>query len=256
MTDTEITAPGAAEPVIAPDAAENQQTPGEEAPQETKPEQEHDDPEAEAKAERDRAIRNLQRRVDRKHAQAAVAEERARLAEQRAQELEARFSGGEPQQEQPRVDPYQLAEQIATVRDINAKSDAVAKDGTKRYGSDFAEALKVVHEEAGSLFKPNGLPTALGEAILDSDDAASLLHHLGRDADLASELKGLSPTQLGRRIAKIEAELSAPKPTKQSTAPKPVSPVKASADTGGLSDGLSAEEWQRRFYKLRAEGRL
>lgn len=255
MTDTEQTAPGAAEELIAPDAAENQQNPGEEAPQETESEQSKD-PEAEAKAERDRAIRNLQRRVDRKHAQAAVAEERARMAEQRASELEARYSGGEPQQEQPKVDPYQLAEQIATVRDVNAKSDAVAKEGTKRFGGDFAEALKVVHEEAGSLFKANGLPTALGEAILDSDDAASLLHHLGRDADLASELKGLSPTQLGRRIAKIEAELAAPKPTKQSTAPKPVTPVKPSADTGGLSDGLSAEEWQRRFYKLRAEGRL
>jgi hypothetical protein len=256
MIDTN-SAPGAAVELIAPDAAALQQTPGEEAPQETKIEQEQADPEAEAKAERDKAIRNLQRRVDRKHAQAAAAEERARLAEQRAADLEARFSGGETQQrpEQPAVDPYRLADQIATVREVNHKSERVVNEGQKRFGSDFGASVRTCVEEAGPLFQDNGLPTAFGEAVLDADDPAALLHHLGQETDLASELNGMRPTQLARRLAQIEAELKAPKQPKQSTAPKPVSPVKPSADAGGLNDTLSPDEWRRRFYKMRAEGR-
>jgi hypothetical protein len=92
----------------------------------------------------------------------------------------------------------------------------------------------------------------VAEAILDSDDPAALLHHLGTNADLAADLVGLTPTQVARRIAKLEIELKQPKEPKQSTAPKPITPVRSAADTGsGLSDSLSPEEWRRRFYKLR-----
>ena len=253
MTTPESTA-GAVEQLIAPEAAAVQQPTGEEAAPETKPEQVEEAPEAKAEAERDKAIRNLQRRVDRKHAQAAVAEERARLAEQRAAELEARLSGSEVPSQEPKVDPHQLAEQIANKREFDKRSDQVAREGQKRFGSAFVEAVKTFAEEAGPLFDANGLPTALGEAVLDSDDPAALLQHVGQDDDLAAELRGMRPTQMARRLAQIEAELKAPPQPKQSTAPKPVAPVKPTASGGSLSDNLSIEEWQRRFYEMRSKG--
>jgi len=217
------------------------------------------DPEAEAKAERDKAIRNLQRRVDRKHAQAAAAEERARLAEQRIADIEARYSGSEEQK--PQIDPIQLAEQIATIREVNTKANTVAKDGGSRF-PDFKDALRTVAEEAGPLFDQRGMPTGLGESVLDADDPAAVLHYLGTNPEIASELQGLKPTQIARRIARIEADMAKPieadmakpKEPKQSTAPKPVAPVRQSADVGGLSDSLTTEEWAQRFYKMRRGG--
>ena len=209
-------------------------------------------PEQKAQAERDRAIKNLQRRVDRKHAQAAAAEERARLAEQRAADIEARYVGGEEKQPQ-QIDPVQLAREIATVERVTEKSNAIAKDGAKRF-QDFGEAVKAINEEVGALFDQRGRPTPIAEAILDSDDPALLLHHLGTNTDVAADLVGLSPTQVARRIAKLELQLAQPKEPKQATAPKPVTPVRAVADVGGLSDTLSTEEWARRFYKMRREG--
>jgi hypothetical protein len=236
---------GAPAEQVAPVVAENPEI----ATPET--DQQEESPEQKAQAERDKAIKNLQRRVDRKHAQAAAAEERARLAEQRAAEIEARYSGGE--QEKPQIDPIQLAREIATVERVTEKSNAVARDGAKRF-PDFNQALSGLVEEVGPLFDQRGRPNAIGEAILDADDPAALLHHLGVNSDVAADLVGLSPIQVARRIAKLEIELKQPKEPKQSNAPKPITPVRSAAETSGLSDSLSTEEWRRRFYKMRRGG--
>ena len=243
---------GAPAEQVAPVVAENE-TP-EVATPET--EQQEESPEAKAEAERQRAIRNLQRRVDRKHAQAAAAEERARLAEQRAAELEARYRGEEQDQEAitpEKVLPIaqQLAAQIAEVESLRNRVTDVLSKGKGLEG--FDAACNTVNEEV-PFYDQQGRPTPFLREVLDCDSPHAVLHHLGRNPDLAAEFAGLSPTKVARRLAVLEAELSKPKEPKQSTAPKPVTPVRASADTGGLSDNLSPEEWARRFYKMRRGG--
>lgn len=228
-----------------------------EQPEVTTPEPEQQQPEEKAEDEGQKAIRRMQRRIDAKHAAAAAAEERARLIEQQAQELRQRLAQYEqPQEQQQQVDPVRLAELIATKREIDSKSNRVAEDGKKRF-PDFADALKEVAQEVGPLFDANryGLPTAFGEAVLESDDPAALLHYLGKNPDVAAELKGLSPIQVARKVARIEAQMQAPKEPKQSQAPKALSTVKpASRDDGGLRDDLPIDEWARRFRKMRQGG--
>lgn len=242
---------GAPAEQVAPVATE---TPEVVAP-DTELEQE-ESPEAKAEAERQKAIKNLQRRVDRKHAQAAAAEERARLAEQRAAELEARLTGGNQDQEAltpEKVLPIaqQLAEQIAEQNKVRERIGSVLSKGKGLEG--FDAACNTVNEEV-PFYDDKGRPTPFLREVLDCDSPHAVLHHLGNNPEIAAELAGLSQSQVARRLVKLEAELSKPAEPKQSTAPKPISPVKASADTGGLSDGLSPEEWRRRFYKMRRGG--
>lgn len=218
---------------VAPEQTQN-------APEQTQTAPEVVTPEVEAQAadeakqeespkedDAEKARRAMQRRIDKRTAD--LYRERAEKEQlaARLSALEARL-GGEPEQQTPQIDPVALAREIATVEKITEKSNAVAKDGEKRFAGAFTEAVRAVTEEAGTLFLPNGKATALGEAILDADDPAGLLHHLGQNPDVAAELQGLSPAQLGRRIGRIEAQMaSKPQPKPVSNAPAPARPISA-----------------------------
>ncbi len=120
-----------------------------------------------------------------------------------------------------------LAEQIAERREFDAKCNTVAESGKKEF-TDFSDALNTLIEEAGPLVTTKG-PTPLGDAILDSDSPAKLIHYLGKHPEIAAELDGLTTARIGRKLALIEQEMAA-KP-KTSAAPKPIEPLagKASA---------------------------
>ncbi len=252
------------ETIVAPEA--ETQTPAsdlaaqpEVATPESNVEQQPDESQKPEEDPRDKTVKSLTRRVDRITAARYQAEARAQQAAQEAEQLRQQLAqlqqGEQPQQERPQADPVALANEIATIREVTAKSNAVAKDGQKRFEG-FDKALSVVIEEAGPLVRPIapgaqiGRPTPLGEAILDADDPAALLHHLGNNPEIAAELQGLTATQVARRIARIEIEIGKANEPKRSNAPKALTPVKSVAkDDGGLSDNLSTEEWIKRRNK-------
>lgn len=251
--------------IVAPDAATLNEAPvaPAEQPEVAEPEttEEQAAPEAEADP-REKAVRNLQRRVDRltaaKYQTAAEAEQARREAQELRQRL-AQYEGKETPQQTQQVDPVALATEIATIREVTAKSNQVASDGKKRFEG-FDNAVKTLIDEAGPLVVPVapnasvGRPTPLGEAILAARDPAAVIDFMGKNPEVAGELHGLTVVQLAYKVASIEAELSKPREPKTSNAPKPVTPVKpTNRDSGGLSPQLSPEEWQRRFYQQRAE---
>ena len=212
---------------------QNTPEPAKDAPEVAAPEveakQEPADTESPKEDDAEKARRAMQRRIDKRTAD--LYRERAEKEQlaQRLAEIESRLSGKPEQQSEP-VDPIALAREIATVEKITEKSNSVAKEGEKRFGAEFGQAVAAVTEEAGALFDRKGLPTAIGEAILDAEDPAALLHHLGKNPDLAADLQGLSPARLGRRIAQIEAQMSAkPAPKPVSGAPAPVKPIGATS---------------------------
>lgn len=252
MSTEALVAPDAATEIPASEQAASPEVATPEASAETQPD-EPPEPEVDP---RDKAVKSLNRRVDRITAARYQAEARAEQAAQESQQLRQRLAqyeqGETPQPRQ--ADPLALANEIATIREVTAKSNNVVKVGRERFEA-FDKALTVVIEEAGALVSPIpgtqiGRPTPLGEAILDADDPAAVLHYLGNNPDAAADLHGLTATQVARRIARIEIEIGKTSEPKQSTAPKPIAPVKSVArDDGGLSDGLTTEEWIKRRNK-------
>ena len=236
--------PGADTEIPAPEP--DDQTPEAVEPETNEPEP-TPEPEPDEKA---RAVKRLERRIDRVTAARYEAEARAKQAEERAAQLEAHFrqmQGDEPTQ-QPQVDPVALADQIATIRETTNRANTVAADGKARFQG-FSKALQTVASEAGQLFTPHGLPTALGQAILAADDPAALLHHVGSDPDLAADLHGLSPIQVARKLARIELEMSRKPEPKHSTTPVPLTPVKTTSSAQKEPSEMSYAEfvaWRRK----------
>lgn len=217
------------EETVVPEQTQNAPEPTQTAPEVVTPEVEAQaEPEAEESPKEDdaeKARRAMQRRIDKRTAD--LYRERAEK-EQLARRLSALESRASGEPEQQSIDPVALAREISAIERITEKSNSVAKDGEKRFAAEFRDALLAVQEEAGPLFHPNGRPTALGEAALDAEDPAGLLHHLGKNPDLAAELQGLSPAALGRRIGRIEAQMAnKPQPKPVSKAPEPTRPISA-----------------------------
>jgi len=235
QTAPETQNPAPAEAKTAPEVA----TPEVEAVAEDKPAETVEEPPKEDDAEK--ARRAMQRRIDKRTAD--LYRERAQNEQlaQRIAALEAQASGTE--QQPGTVDPVALAKEISAVERVTEKANRIAAEGEKLFKGEFREALSAVVEEAGPLFDPRGKATAIGEAILDAEEPAKLLHYLGKNPDIAAELQGLSPTQLGRRIGRIEAQMAyKPAPTPVSKAPTPAKPLGASrSSSGNLADAPMEE---------------
>ena len=238
----------------APNAEPHQPEPQNEGePKEPKPEPTPAEKEAKA----------LKRRIDRLtrgkyQSEAQIQQLQAELAQYRAQQVQQ--PGGEghqpihqPQQ-QHQPDLRQQAQEVLRMERINARCDDVVDAGEAAYPDFKAKVVELSHELP--LFGQGGAPQPILEAILEADNPAALIYHLGSDPDLAAELADLSPRQQMRRLMKIEAQLSAD-PTKQpsasaqqpprdlSKAPPPVNPNRAasgspSKDPAAMTD---AEWW-------------
>ena len=209
-------------------------------------------PENDEVAERDdpaRVVKRMERRIDRVTEKRYQAEARAAQLEQELQALRSQASQENPQQGE-RQDPVALAREIAQVERVTEKANGIAADGGKRFGDAFGKAVQTVAAEVGAMFERSGKPTPLGEVILSSDDPAALIHHLGSNPDIAADLADLTPIQQARKLARIEIDMSKPRETKQSQAPKPITPARAvTRDTGALSNDLPIEDWRVRFLK-------
>jgi hypothetical protein len=203
----------------------------------------------EAKSEKtaeQKELERLRRQVTKSHrTQGRMHQETVELRERLAQLEQAQAGMTDGDKPKAEIDPVKLAREIATIERVTEKANAVAKDGQKRF-SDFNDALTTLREEAGDLFDKKGLPTAIGEAILDADDPAALIHFLGANDDLAAELEGLSPAALGRRIAKYEARMNAePKAKPLSKASEPIAPLKGTANAAVKSlEQMSQAEYE------------
>lgn len=229
--ETELTAPVVENPeVTTPEpTADGGQEPGsEDAKEEKSPEQ--------------RELERLRRQLTKRDRTQGKLHQELQQARERLAQIET----AEPkEQTRESVDPVVLAREIALVEKVTEKSNLIHKDGTKRF-PDFMEAVTAVQEELGPLFDQKGRPAPVMEAVMDSEKPADLLHFLGKNPDLASELEGLTPAQLGRRIERLETRMAEQAKPKTSGAPKPLEPVRGGASDNELRSDLSTEEWMRR----------
>lgn len=164
-----------------------------------------------------------------------------------------------PQQETPKVqvDPNEVqrlikteAQELARIERLNDRCNAIANKGKTEF-PDWDDALRTVSAEL-PLFTKTGA-TPFMEALMEMDNPAALLHHLGKDADLAAELSELSPIQLTRRLDRIERDM---KPAKQpASTPKPLETVKTTSSPDEPDPEVDPKAWIAMRNKREAEKR-
>jgi hypothetical protein len=104
---------------------------------------------------------------------------------------------------------------------------------------------------------------AIRDSILESDVGPKILYHLAENEELAQKIAGMSERAALREIGKLEARFervqeAEAKPVEKSKAPKPVTPIKATAGVADMpldSDGKfygSYAQWKA----MRKQGKI
>jgi hypothetical protein len=151
---------------------------------------------------------------------AAIADYSARQAETRA---EQRF-----QQRDQQYSQQQLASQF------QVKEQA--------YAAQHPGYMERVAELSSSI----PLPGELLMAISQSDYGPAIADHLAQNLDVADRLTRMNPVAAAVEIGRIEARISAPKPSKPVTqAPAPVPTLGGSSAVGKDLGALSYEDYKR-----------
>lgn len=187
----------------------------------------------------EREAKALQRRVDRLTREKY--ETRAQLDQLQRQQPAAAPDQAPIERPLSQADVNQRAEQIAEQRLFNQKCDSVVTTGDKAF-PDFKEKLEALGAEV-PLFSDGNRPTPFLDAVLDADNPAMLLHHLGSNPDIAAELADLSPRQQVRKLALIERDLGEKPKPQSSNAPKPLQPVRSVAAGGGPDASKDPDAW-------------
>lgn len=175
-----------------------------------------------------KTIDKLLKRIQRQSGKiGGTARERDMIAQENAS-LKARIaelSGESQQTQEPNIEEVaeRKAREILHAESLNKRAAEVLSAGKKVTG--FGDALEALREEIPFIDRQKR-PTPFFEALLETDDPAKLIHHLGTNPDVAAEFEGLTPTQLGRRLAKLETQLKQDGTVKTSKTPAPIDPIK------------------------------
>jgi len=151
-----------------------------------------------------------------------VAEESERRRKAEKELAELRAASGTAATSQPDIDL--LVEQRLQIREQQKIAKEIFDAGTKAF-PDYETSVR-------------NLSAALGDRVHDRDfldavfalpNAASVIHKLGNDLEVADEVASLSPVKMAMKLAKISAALEAPAPKTQGTQPPP--PIKPLGST-------------------------
>lgn len=200
----------------------------------------------------EKEARALKRRIDRLtrnkyQSEAQMQQMQAELTQLRAQLGQGGDDPQAPAAPKP-ADLQRQAREMVEIERINARCDDVAAKGEAQF-PDFKEKVLELGQEL-PLFTQQG-PTPIMQAILDADDPAALIYHLGSNPDAAAELADMTPRQQMRHLIKIEAEIGKPSDPPASTpapavskAPPPVQPNRsASGQFTKDPEKMTDEEW-------------
>ena len=262
MTDDLEAAPEAVEEVVPTEAEQaeasevTESTEGE--PAEVTAEEAPEEGETEEKKSRSARRREA---IERSKAELAAAEQRAREAEQKAEGIrEAAKAIPPPKQDDYNdFDQYQAAltayHSVLMLDDRQAKEleeeakasftksqdikRQQAEEGARNWSEQIAEAKTRYTDFEKVALSDAPINEALAAQIVESDVAADIAYHIGKNPDVGRALCGMGAVDMARALGRLEAQLSAPKPKTVSTAPDPITPVRgkatASKDPGDMT---------------------
>lgn len=213
--------------------------------------------------------RRINKEVGRRYEADRIAQDavdRAKAAEDRMAELLARNAGkdsiADPAKPTVAVTEEEIerrasekAIRIAQANEFNKACNNIVDAGKKEFKDSWDQAIKnlTLVGAIGDKVSPEFLETAI-----ELKNPAQILHHLGSNMEEAERITQLPPKKMAMELARIEAQLNAPKPVvvapvaPVSQAPAPVIPVggKAAPGAPSLDDpNISPDDW----YDLRAK---
>lgn len=258
-----------------PQATEENVAPAEESAPETAPEEQKPESKTFTQEDVDKIVQKTKSKLERKYERERLAQQVREQPQQQRQPAQddplPKESDFETYGEYLRAVAQHEAREIIRAERKAAEEEKIrgsqqAEEGRRAQleqqvmeaGEDKYDDFEEVVAKTGDLLKAKNLSfsRAMLNALLEADNAADIIYHLGQKLDEAERIARLPAFAQAKEIGKLEDKLQA-KPQKQiSKAPEPIKPVgsgKASSDTD-LSDDLPIEEWMARRNK-QARGR-
>lgn len=217
------------------------------------------------KSPEERERQRMQRGIDRKTRQAAEAKAEAAQLRAELDRLRAGSIDGTNRQPQDDSEPVSLsrAELARLVKEEAAKlaptikqqeaeiehRTGVIQSLAKTWGQEKFDTLAAELDDTfGGLADASGRPKPATDAIFEADDPAAVIEFLAdpENADRAEAIGRMGPTQAGRAIAKLEAEIAAKKADSKpraSNAPRPVEALRGAGTTNGAPDPRNVKAW-------------
>lgn len=215
--------------------------------------------EAEATAEEEKPVDKFQERINKVTADKYEQQRRADALQAKLDELQVKEEpiGEAPTLEQHDFDEaahnaalvkHQVQLELQQQRELQkqeastAKSNLVQEEFGKRVTAlgkaDFAEKAEAI---------PN-LPAGVADALMQSENGAELIYHLGSHLDKADSLANMTPAQAMMELGKLSVSMNAKPEIKTSAAPDPIEPVNAgSAISSNIDDDMPIDEWMAKY---------
>jgi len=141
---------------------------------------------------------------------------------------------------------------------VQARLEALqAKEKAEQQQAESEKVLNTFNERVNALGKNDFeakanaipiLPGGVADAIMQSEDGAEMVYHLGSNLDQAEALANMSPAMAIMELGKISAKLSNKPEIKTSAAPEPIEPVKAGSSlSSSIDDDMPIDEWMKKY---------
>ena len=169
---------------------------------------------------------------------------------QRADELQRKLDERQAQPETasgaPKLEDFDYDEALYSAASIKHQvAEAVKAERTalqtEANQATAAEAQRAFNDRITAGAVPN-LPNGVADALVQSENGAELIYHLGTHLDQADKLANMSPSQAIMELGKISANLTAKPNIKLSAAPEPIAPISSGGALNKDVGEMSMEE--------------
>ena len=179
---------------------------------------------------------------------------------QRADELQRKLDERQAQPETasgaPKLEDFDYDEALYNAASIKHQvAEAVKAERTalqtEASQATAAEAQRAFNDRITAMNKPDfaevagavpNLPNGVADALVQSENGAELIYHLGTHLDQADKLANMSPSQAIMELGKISANLTAKPNIKLSAAPEPIAPISSGGALNKDVGEMSMEE--------------
>lgn len=120
---------------------------------------------------------------------------------------------------------YQVAEAVKAekLELQNEANQATAVQAQKAFNERIAAMNKADFAEVANAVPQ--LPAGVADALVQSENGAELIYHLGTHLDMADKLANMTPQAAMMELGRISANMSAKPDVKTSAAPDPIEPI-------------------------------
>lgn len=115
--------------------------------------------------------------------------------------------------------------------EFNGRIQALGKE-------DFSEKANAIPD----------LPVGVADALMQSENGAELIYHLGSHLDKADALSQMTPAAAMMELGRLSVDINKQPEIKTSAAPEPIEPIKSgSALSSDVGDDMSISDWMAKY---------